>query len=151
MMRISGVNIYHEDLVGRASWGDTISDDDDLDHTGHGSHMAVGPLHFFSKRSKTHSLVMARQGTIAGTKYDVAKHANVVAVKILANGGGRMKDVIGGLVWATGKSSEKKEAAKKARETLERGRGGSDEREAAKHKGSVLSMSVWGGQALLFK
>jgi len=77
----TGVNIRHEDLEGRASWGATIPEgDEDEDGNGHGSHVA---------------------GTIAGKKYGVAKKAKVVAVKVLrSNGSGTMSDVVAGVQWA---------------------------------------------------
>jgi subtilisin family serine protease len=63
---LSGVNIEHEDLEGRARWGKTIPDDPDQDLNGHGSHVA---------------------GTIAGKTYGVAKNATIIAVKVLGAGG----------------------------------------------------------------
>lgn len=63
---LSGVNIEHEELEGRAKWGKTIPDDLDEDLNGHGSHVA---------------------GTIASKTYGVAKNATIIAVKVLGAGG----------------------------------------------------------------
>ncbi|KAJ7500419.1 peptidase S8/S53 domain-containing protein [Mycena galericulata] len=57
----TGINIAHVEFQGRAPWGKTIpANDVDEDGNGHGSHCA---------------------GTIASSKYGVAKAANVIAVK----------------------------------------------------------------------
>lgn len=45
---LSGVNIKHVELEGRAEWGKTIPlNDQDIDANGHGSHVAVrlGSIH----------------------------------------------------------------------------------------------------------
>jgi len=107
----TGVNIDHEDFGGRAVWGATIPDNDsDEDGNGHGSHCA---------------------GTVAGTKYGVAKKAKIVAVKVLrSNGSGSMSDVIKGVEWAAKAAvADMKEAVKNKRT----------------HKGSVANMSLGGG------
>ncbi|KAF7731830.1 serine protease [Apophysomyces ossiformis] len=76
----TGININHNDLEGRATWGATFADDGDTDGNGHGSHCA---------------------GTIAGKKFGVAKKAHLVAVKVLsAQGSGSNKDVIAGIQYA---------------------------------------------------
>jgi len=77
----TGVNVNHVDFGGRAVWGATIpSNDQDIDGNGHGTHCA---------------------GTIAGSRYGVAKQATVVAVKVLrSNGSGTMSDVVRGVEWA---------------------------------------------------
>jgi cerevisin len=76
----TGVNVNHVDFGGRATWGATIpSNDQDVDGNGHGTHCA---------------------GTIAGSRYGVAKQAKVVAVKVLrSNGSGTMSDVVRGVEW----------------------------------------------------
>ena len=77
----TGVNIAHEDFEGRAAWGLTAPvGDPDEDGNGHGTHVA---------------------STIAGAKYGVAKHANIIAVKVLRSSGyGSMSDVLKGVEWA---------------------------------------------------
>jgi cerevisin len=77
----TGVNVNHVDFGGRAVWGATIpSNDQDVDGNGHGTHCA---------------------GSVAGTRYGVAKQARVVAVKVLrSNGSGSMSDVVRGVEWA---------------------------------------------------
>ncbi|TPX37754.1 hypothetical protein SmJEL517_g00441 [Synchytrium microbalum] len=86
----TGVNIKHVDFGGRAVWGATIPEGDpDVDGNGHGTHVA---------------------GTVAGSKYGVAKKAKIVAVKVLrSNGSGSLSDVIKGIEWAV--SAHKKEVA----------------------------------------
>ncbi|KAK4691030.1 hypothetical protein P7C70_g9436, partial [Phenoliferia sp. Uapishka_3] len=112
-----GVNILHADLVGRASWGKTIPKDPDQDLNGHGSHVA---------------------GTIAGTKYGVAKQAHIIAVKVLGAGGsGTMSDVVAGVSWAAD------EAYRKANEATEMRKKG----KKSSHKGSVANMSLGGGKS----
>lgn len=103
----TGIYIDHEDFGGRAKWGKTIpANDVDKDAHGHGTHCA---------------------GTIAGTKYGVAKKAEVVAVKVLgSDGSGTMSDVIGGVEWVV--DSHKKD--------LKAGK-----------KGSTANMSLGGGKS----
>ncbi|KAL8277406.1 hypothetical protein RQP46_010246 [Phenoliferia psychrophenolica] len=109
----TGVNIGHADLAGRASWGKTIPKDPDQDLNGHGSHVA---------------------GTIAGTKYGVAKQAHIIAVKVLGAGGsGTMSDVVAGVAWAADAAYSKAQAAKATKDS--------------KHKGSVANMSLGGGKS----
>jgi len=102
----TGINIHHVDFGGRASWGITIPDgDQDVDGNGHGSHCA---------------------GTIAGSRYGVAKQAKVVAVKVLrSNGSATMSDVVRGVEWV---------ANAHKRQTRE-----------AKRVNSVANMSLGGG------
>ncbi|AZQ37517.1 S8 family peptidase [Streptomyces cyaneochromogenes] len=79
----TGIRISHKDFGGRASYGwDFVGDDRTAsDGNGHGTHVA---------------------GTIAGSKYGVAKNAKVVAVRVLDNaGGGTTADVIAGIDWVT--------------------------------------------------
>ncbi|EJD40234.1 peptidase 1 [Auricularia subglabra TFB-10046 SS5] len=72
----TGVNINHEDFGGRASWGFSAGSLPSVDDHGHGTHVA---------------------GIAAGTRFGVAKGANIVAVKVLsASGGGTLADVISG-------------------------------------------------------
>ncbi|KAJ3480012.1 hypothetical protein NLI96_g8665 [Meripilus lineatus] len=69
----SGVDIYiidtgiftgHSDFGGRARWGATFGGYKDADGNGHGTHVA---------------------GTAAGTRFGVAKSANLIAVKVLSD------------------------------------------------------------------
>ena len=111
----TGTYVDHEDFGGRATWGKTIPTDDiDEDGNGHGTHCS---------------------GTIAGSKYGVAKKANVTAVKVLkSNGSGTMADVIKGVEWAAASHVKKADAARK-------GKGDK------KFKGSVANMSLGGGKS----
>ncbi|KAI0778227.1 serine protease [Trametes elegans] len=84
----SGVDIYivdtgiftsHSEFGGRARWGKTFGGYADADGNGHGTHVS---------------------GTAAGTTYGVAKKANLIAVKVLSDGGsGTVSDIISGLSW----------------------------------------------------
>ncbi|KAG6886911.1 hypothetical protein C0995_003353, partial [Termitomyces sp. Mi166 len=58
----SGVYINHTDFGGHAKWGKTFHGYPNMDDNGHGTHCA---------------------GLAAGTTYGVAKHANIIAVKVL--------------------------------------------------------------------
>ncbi|KAL4797530.1 peptidase S8/S53 domain-containing protein [Aspergillus venezuelensis] len=104
----TGINIEHDDFEGRATWGKTIpSGDADEDGNGHGTHCS---------------------GTIAGSKYGVAKKANLFAVKVLrSSGSGTMADVVQGVEWAV-------------ESHLKRTKKGSA-------KGSVANMSLGGGKS----
>jgi cerevisin len=113
----TGINVAHKEFEGRASWGKTIPQDQDVDANGHGTHCA---------------------GTIGSRKYGVAKAAQLVAVKVLgSNGSGTMSDVVGGVVWAATKAQEAMEAAKA--EFAATGK--------TNHKGSVANMSLGGGKS----
>ncbi|GLB37826.1 putative peptidase S8 family protein [Lyophyllum shimeji] len=114
----TGINIKHKEFGGRAFWGKTIPPNDvDEDGNGHGTHCA---------------------GTIASSKYGVAKKANVIAVKVLgSNGSGSMSDVVGGVVWAASQAKAKADAA--AEEFRTTGK--------SKHRGSVANMSLGGGKS----
>ena len=109
----TGCYVNHTDFGGRASWGKTIPADVDEDGNGHGTHCS---------------------GTIAGSKYGVAKQANVIAVKVLgSNGSGSMSDVIAGVDWAAQNHAKKADEAKKGKNK--------------KFKGSVANMSLGGGKS----
>lgn len=112
----TGTNIAHVDFDGRAHWGKTIPHgDEDVDGNGHGTHCS---------------------GTIAGTKYGVAKKANVYAVKVLkSNGSGSMSDVVKGVEWAALSHMAKVKAAKEGK-----GKKG--------FKGSAANMSLGGGKSV---
>ncbi|AOW00309.1 peptidase S8/S53 domain-containing protein [Yarrowia lipolytica] len=104
----TGVFVRHQDFDGRAKWGTTVpSGDVDEDANGHGTHCA---------------------GTIGGTKYGIAKQAEIVAVKVLrSDGSGTMSDVIGGVVYAAREHEEKTKKPPKG------------------WKGSTANMSLGGG------
>jgi subtilisin family serine protease len=79
----TGVFIEHQDFGGRASAGFSSIDDGrgSTDCNGHGTHVA---------------------GTAAGTRYGVAKGAQVVAVRVLGcDGSGTIAGVIAGVDWVT--------------------------------------------------
>ncbi|NUP15516.1 MAG: S8 family peptidase [Streptomyces sp.] len=79
----TGIRISHKDFGGRASYGwDFVGDDRTAsDGNGHGTHVA---------------------GTIAGSRYGVAKNAKVVSVRVLDNAGaGTTAQVIAGIDWVT--------------------------------------------------
>merc|ERR1712093_488557 len=73
---------------------------------------------------------MGCSGTVAGTKYGVAKKANVYAVKVLrSNGSGTVADVVKGVEWAANAHTEKAKKGKKG------------------FKGSAANMSLGGGKS----
>ncbi|MEV6410950.1 S8 family serine peptidase [Kribbella sp. NPDC051718] len=77
----TGINANHQDFTGRVKQGiDFVDNDDDpTDCAGHGTHVA---------------------GTAVGTKYGVAKKANVVSVRILnCQGNGADDDILAGMNW----------------------------------------------------
>jgi len=113
----TGINIYHNEFEGRASWGHTVPEDEDVDGNGHGTHCA---------------------GTIGSRKYGVAKKANVIAVKVLgSNGSGSMADVVSGVIWAVEAAVEKAAAAEAEYQATGK----------TSHKGSVANMSLGGGKS----
>ncbi|KAH8105570.1 serine protease [Phellopilus nigrolimitatus] len=72
----TGIYTAHTDFGGRARWGATFVGDD-ADGRGHGTHVA---------------------GIAAGTRFGVAKAANLIAVKVLAdNGAGPISATLSGL------------------------------------------------------
>lgn len=94
----TGTNTDHVDFEGRAHWGKTIPEDEDVDGNGHGTHCS---------------------GTIAGNKYGVAKKANVYAVKVLSsNGSGTMSDVVKGVEWAAEAHTKKASEAKSGKSSF---------------------------------
>lgn len=79
----TGIRITHEDFGGRAVAGyDAITPGGSaVDGNGHGTHVA---------------------GTVGGTAYGVAKRVNLIAVRVLDNGGsGTEAQVIAGIDWVT--------------------------------------------------
>ncbi|KAL3248613.1 hypothetical protein ABHI18_011967 [Aspergillus niger] len=94
----TGIKIDHNDFntVGRAraEWGITIpSGSSSTDNQGHGTHVA---------------------GTIAGTKYGVAKEATVVAVKVFPDNSGSTdtSTIIKGIEWAVKDAQTKRDIKK---------------------------------------
>ncbi|KAI0686618.1 serine protease [Earliella scabrosa] len=75
----TGINIDHNDFGGRARWGATFGPYRSADGNGHGTHCA---------------------GTAAGTRFGVAKLANLIAVKVLGDDSfGSTSDIIAGVNW----------------------------------------------------
>ncbi|KAI9287686.1 peptidase S8/S53 domain-containing protein [Umbelopsis sp. AD052] len=77
----TGMDISHSDIVGRASHGPTFigNTSDPTDSNGHGTFVA---------------------GVCVGTRYGVAKQANVISVKALnADGDGQLSNVLKALSW----------------------------------------------------
>lgn len=75
----TGVFLENDDFEGRARWGFNGIDNQNDDCNGHGTH--------------TSSLAV-------GKKYGVAKHAKIVAVKVLdCEGSGSMSSVLSGISW----------------------------------------------------
>ncbi|KAL8420478.1 hypothetical protein RB594_003315 [Gaeumannomyces avenae] len=73
----TGIQVSHSDFGGRATWATNTIDSSNSDGNGHGTHVS---------------------GTVAGTKYGVAKAASLYAVKVLdASGSGSTASVVGGL------------------------------------------------------
>ncbi|RDB21875.1 Cuticle-degrading protease [Hypsizygus marmoreus] len=73
----TGVFTTHSQFGGRARWGATFGGYASADGNGHGTHCA---------------------GTAAGSQFGVAKSANIVAVKVLSDGGsGSVADIVSGL------------------------------------------------------
>ncbi|WFD34922.1 cerevisin [Malassezia cuniculi] len=112
----TGINVDHEDFGGRASWGTTIPQgDQDVDGHGHGTHCA---------------------GTIGSATYGVAKHAELVAVKVLrSNGSGSMSDVTAGVLWAVADARNRTETLRNSPST------------ARRHRGFVANMSLGGSKS----
>ncbi|PIG85464.1 hypothetical protein AARAC_007092 [Aspergillus arachidicola] len=78
----TGIRMDHQDFGGRAIWGKTIpSGASNTDTVGHGTHVA---------------------GTLAGTKYGVAKKAKVIAVKVFPDNASSTptSNIIQGIEWA---------------------------------------------------
>ncbi|KIM37988.1 hypothetical protein M413DRAFT_448033 [Hebeloma cylindrosporum] len=75
----TGINTAHTDFGGRARWGASFDGLPTSDGNGHGTHCA---------------------GTAAGTRYGVAKAANLIAVKVLSDSGsGSTSGIVSGLNW----------------------------------------------------
>jgi len=75
----TGIMISHQEFTGRVKWGVNYADTTNDDCNGHGTHVA---------------------GTVGGTLYGVAKHVNLIAVKVLNCGGsGAWTGVISGVQW----------------------------------------------------
>lgn len=75
----TGIYIAHNDFGGRATWGATFGDYEDIDDNGHGTHTA---------------------STAVGAQYGIAKAAAIIAVKVLDSAGnGAYSDIIAGIEW----------------------------------------------------
>ncbi|PPR00624.1 hypothetical protein CVT24_005485 [Panaeolus cyanescens] len=75
----TGIYTAHSDFGGRARWGASFNNLGNSDGNGHGTHCA---------------------GTAAGTRYGVAKAANLIAVKVLSDSGsGATSGIVSGLDW----------------------------------------------------
>ncbi|KAJ3576646.1 hypothetical protein NP233_g271 [Leucocoprinus birnbaumii] len=76
----TGIYTQHSQFGGRASWGATFGTNfANADGNGHGTHCA---------------------GLAGGQQFGVAKSANLIAVKVLAdNGGGAAADIVSGMNW----------------------------------------------------
>jgi serine protease len=84
----TGIYVDHEDFGGRASFGFKADNSwSNTDGNGHGTHVA---------------------STTGGTTYGVAKEVELVAVKVLSDGGsGSTAGVIAGVDWVTGQAKGK--------------------------------------------
>ncbi|KZV81141.1 subtilisin-like protein [Exidia glandulosa HHB12029] len=95
----TGIMLEHKDFGGRARWGKTFGGYQDRDGFGHGTHVGECLAHRVAsilKRSPN-----ATAGTAAGTRYGVAKAANLVAVRVMDDkGSGFVSDTIAAVNWA---------------------------------------------------
>jgi subtilisin family serine protease len=82
----TGIQTDNVDFGSRASFGANFVDKDNRDCNGHGTHVA---------------------GTVAGTKYGVAKLATLVGVKVLnCQGDGHVAGIVQGMNWVTEQVAE---------------------------------------------
>ncbi|KAI9635065.1 vacuolar serine protease, partial [Dioszegia hungarica] len=89
----SGVNVDHKEFQGRARWGFVAPGYGRQDKLGHGTHVA---------------------GLAAGKTYGVAKGANIIAVKVMGDGGaGAASDIIAGIDWAITQAVKARKASKR--------------------------------------
>ncbi|KAI0322635.1 serine protease [Amylostereum chailletii] len=73
----TGINTAHTDFGGRARLGAVFGSAQNVDGNGHGTHVS---------------------GTVAGTRFGVAKSASLIAVKVLSDSGsGTVSDIVSGL------------------------------------------------------
>ncbi|RPD56787.1 serine protease [Lentinus tigrinus ALCF2SS1-7] len=101
----SGIYLNHSDFGGRAKWGATFGGYKKGDQNGHGTHVAA---------------------TAAGTRFGVAKKANLIAVKVLgADNKGWASDRIAGVNWVS-------------------------KRVSSTHRPSVINMSLHAGASVTF-
>lgn len=85
----TGIRCSHEEYRGRCEWGITTSGGVDQDLHGHGTHVA---------------------GTVAGTRYGVAKAAHLVAVKVMTDAGGSTTgSVLRGVEWVAARAKAKRD------------------------------------------
>lgn len=84
----TGIDVFHEEFEGRATWGINTIDADDRNLHPHGTHVA---------------------GTIGSRTYGVAKKTNLVAVKVLnKNGAGTMSAVLKGMEYVVNDTRKRK-------------------------------------------
>ncbi|EDR06698.1 uncharacterized protein LACBIDRAFT_299797 [Laccaria bicolor S238N-H82] len=80
----SGICTEHVDFGGRATWGITINGTDGVDVKGHGTHVAS--VNFIT-RSSILLTKCYQSGIAGGSRWGIAKGANLIAVKVLDDEG----------------------------------------------------------------
>lgn len=75
----SGIRTSHRMFEGRASWGANFADHQNVDHEGHGTHVA---------------------GTVGGAGYGVSPTTKLIAVKVFSGKFGSTSQIMQGVSWA---------------------------------------------------